>query len=491
MILDKSLENLSACIGHKYTFRDLTGHVLVKGQSGSGKTSSTLRQLMVDLALNHCGGIILTSKRSDVDDWLQFFEMLKKKGVVDRTNDIVVFGENENQYSFSPLEYYQSSGRGANTNNIVQLLYDFVRLEKFINGDEGSGKEADFWRNAVKRMLTYSVLLLSLAKKDITFDSLHSLILSIPTESDINQLQTILNDHSSFQEKLQKWGESNYFIECFYEATKNTSFSIQEGNSSRERDYHLSKQYFIEHLPRMHDRTKTIIIESLVSLFQIFLIHPTYQYFNSRPTNLRPEITWEGNKIIILDWSVKEYDNLGRFLQGIYRYMWMRAIERRRFDSKTDNVTFLFADEAPLFLSHYDSIFQATSRSCGAAVISAGQSISAYKASLAGNQHSIDALLANFSTRIYHTNTDPASMNFVANSIGKAWRPIFSHGVSSAGSSSNIQPQFTFQVDPVKVTQLGMGGPPNFESEVLITIAGKTFIGSKNYYQTTIPQILL
>ena len=59
--------------------------------------------------------------------------------------------------------------------------------------------------------------------------------------------------------------------------------------------------------------------------------------------------TFKG-KIIILDYPVKKYMQLGVYAQAIYKMMWQQAIERR--DVKIyPNPVFLWIDEAQYFIN--------------------------------------------------------------------------------------------------------------------------------------------
>ena len=92
---------------------------------------------------------------------------------------------------------------------------------------------------------------------------------------------------------------------------------------------------------------------------------------------IRPEETHKG-KIIILDFPVKEYLQTGVYAQGIYKYLWQQATERR--DPNQDLLpVFLWVDESQLFLSDYDQIFQTTAKLLGLSFVTGHlMSVTAY-----------------------------------------------------------------------------------------------------------------
>ena len=416
--------------------------------------------------------------------------------IVDRTEDVIVFSENSD-YSFSPLEYQQQrTGKGTGSiYNLVQLLFSIYELNKTISGQHSSGKvESDFWDKAVRRLIKYSITLLYLAEKPITFSNLHGFIISLLNRDEYVRLQSILSQKSGMLKSLKEWAKSNFFIDVFYSATAQLSIKIDEGDRSREREYHLARQFF-NHFPTISEKTRTIVIESLLGILEPMLTGAAFDHFGEKPTNIPPELCFEG-KIIILDWSIKEYGSLARLLQGIYKWQYMKAVERRCFNPETDRVVFLMADEAHLFVNeNHDHTFLSTSRSVGCTVCSITQNINSFYAALGGSSSAsrVKNLIGNYGTRIYHSNWDIETNQFAANSIGKTWKRVLGHGVSaSSGSSTSLNPQYVYQCEPIQFTQLRMGGPENnFHADIIATVAGKVFSNNNNFIKSSIKQILI
>lgn len=494
--LDENLFGFSDNPKDQITLRQALNHLIVFGQTGSGKSSSSTRQIFTSFLKSNMGGLIMTAKSSDTRDYVNYIHALKEKGIIDRTNDVIVFSEGA-EYSFSPLEYEQKrTGKGAGSiYNLVELLYSIYELDKSISGQGKSGRgDSDFWTKAVKRVIKYSLTLIYIAEKSITFSNLHGMVISLLNKDEYLRLQSILENRKTMIKDLRKWANSNFFIEVFYEATLKLSEKIDSGDRSKEREYHLARQFF-DHFPKISEKTRSIVIESLLGILEPMLSGAAYEHFGVKPTNIEPELCFDG-KIIILDWSIKEYGPLARLLQGIFKWQWMKAMERRSFQPEKDRAVFLMADEAHLFVNEsYDHIFLSTSRSVGCAVCSITQNINSFYAALGGTNSvsRVKNLIGNYGVRIYHSNSDIETNNFAANSIGKVWKRILGHGVSAAsGSSTSLNPQYVYQCEPVEFTQLAMGGPSNqFYSEVIATVAGKTFSNGKNFIKSPIKQILI
>jgi hypothetical protein len=66
--------------------------------------------------------------------------------------------------------------------------------------------------------------------------------------------------------------------------------------------------------------------------------------------------------VIVLDLPVKEYGEVGRFAQVLFKLIWQKAVERR-IESPSLRPVFLWADEAHNFIVSQDMSFQTTARS--------------------------------------------------------------------------------------------------------------------------------
>lgn len=475
------------------TVRDFLRGFQSLGATGAGKTSSTGRKIAKEFLKFGMGGIIHCSKPSERKEWEDLVEFLYKTGEVDRRADLVIFSE-DSPYRFNPLGYERErGGKGSGeTFTIVTLLMNIYQMSNNLSGGS-SGKSERFWDNSLKRLMKRMVALLMLSEEEVSIANMHAIVSSLLSKEEAAYLQELLSNFAAKKEKLAKWGNSNYYIKCFLKATLNVLKLSESGDESKEREYFIVKNYFNRELIAIHERTRTIITESFLGIVEPFLTGVLYKHF-VQDTTIYPEWTHQG-KIIILDFPVKDYLELGVLAQGIFRYMWQQSTERRNFVSGYDVPVFLWADEAQLFLSDYESVFQSTARSAGVATVYLSQNISGYYSiNWGGNAKAkVDALLGNLSIKFYHANQDPVTNELAARTIGKQFRKMISYGMNShSGSNSGLNEQLHYQVEPTEFTMLRTGGPENdFLVDIILTVTGKQWSNNKNFLRKTFKQLFV
>ena len=135
----------------------------------------------------------------------------------------------------------------------------------------------------------------------------------------------------------------------------------------------------------MDDRTRSIVVESALSIFEPFMSGLLKEMLATE-SNITPELTHSG-KIIILDFPVVSYLELGTLIQSIFKFIWQQAMERRDVDKKP-TPCFLFLDEAQLFVSNKeDMLFQTTARSSKCCTIFLTQTINNYYSVMSGTRY--------------------------------------------------------------------------------------------------------
>ena len=190
-----------------WTVRDALRGNIVFGGIGSGKTSGSGRKIARELLKYGFGGIVLCVKPEERAEWESLVQHLYKAGEADRRKDIIVFSE-DSQYRFNPLQYERSrGGKGAGqTFNLVTLLMNIHQMGKNLGGEGGSRESDPFWRNALRRMVTKTIDLLLISNEEVSIPNMHTIIASLLTPQESNDLQDILADFSNAKEELEKWG---------------------------------------------------------------------------------------------------------------------------------------------------------------------------------------------------------------------------------------------------------------------------------------------
>jgi len=470
--LDYPLLKFSSNSQDWWTIRDAIRGVQIFGGIGSGKSSGSGKTIAKSFLSNGFGGLILCAKPDEKDNWVTYAKE------VDREHDLIIFSE-ESGFEFNPLQYeITRAGKGAGeVFNLSNLFMELYKMGNRFSGGGSSGESERYWDNALRRCLNRTIQTLILAKQEISVQNMRKLVSSAPTEEEIEAMSGMSD------EELIEWSNKNYCVACVMDGAG-------ESQTEKEEEEHdLIYDYFMREFVKMPEKTRSTIEESFLGLAEPFMSGILKEYF-SKGVNIRPEMTFDG-KIIILDFSVKEYLQAGVYAQGIFKLLWQQATERREVDHATVPV-FLWVDEAQLFISGYDQIFQTTARSSRACTVFISQNISNYYVAIGGKspQARTDSLLGNLSTKIFHSNNDTVTNEWAAKTIGKAFRNVESISVGK-GDSVGLSQQFHWQIEPREFTTLKNGGELNdYKVQGIITIAGRAWSNERNYIKKSFNQNL-
>lgn len=455
-----------------WTIRDAVRGTQIFGGIGSGKSSGSGKTLAKAFLKNGFGGLVLCAKPDEKDNWVK---MANAPGI-DRGNDLIIF-DKESGYEFNPIEYEatRKGEGGGEIFNLSNLLMEMYKMGNRLSGGSGSGESERYWENALRRCMNRTLLLLQMAGQEISIANMRKLLSQAPKKDEIND-KNLGN--------LSSWGKENYCVQCLLDADKNTVKEDKEGNL----DWDMIYNYFLKEFPFLPEQTRPSIEESFYGILEPFALGILRQIFaRSLDEEVRPEVTFEEGKIVILDFPVKQFLQAGVMAQSIYKLLWQQAMERRKIEEELNPIpVFLWVDEAQLFLSDYDQIFQTTARSSRAATVFISQNISNYYSSIGGRdpRPKIDSLLGNLGTKIFHANNDAVTNEWAAKTIGKDFQNITSVNVGKHSSSGSAQ-QLHYLVEPRKFTTLLSGGfDENKKPQPVqgyVSIAGKEWADGKNY----------
>lgn len=475
--LDTPLIKFSQTAADWWTIRNAVEGIQIFGGIGSGKTSGSGKMLALSFLKNKFGGIVLCAKPDEANEWKKY------AALAGREKDLIIFKEGS-PWRFNPLEYEtkRTSKGGGLTMNISELFMNVFKMGQRITGS-GSEEKERFWENSLKRCLNRIIDLLKLAKEELTVYNMIELISKAPVGSDmLDQINKLEDD------EIKEIGKTDYCIKCLYNAGEN-AMTTQEN-----RDFDLVFNYFLRDFAGLDTRTRSIILEMLLGFCEPFLSGILNDHF-AKDTNLVPEMTFQG-KIIVLDFSVKDYLIAGIYAQSIFKYLWQQAVERRPVEKDTPPV-FLWIDESQYFVNEYDTIFQTTARSSRACTVFLTQNISNYYSQMSGGntKAKVDSLLGNLSTKIFHCNNDPETNDWASHVIGNNIMALESGGINREVFSLNHAHQEGFnmqllpQILPYEFTTLKTGGDiNNFETQAIITVKGRTWSDGKNYRKVIFSQ---
>lgn len=422
-----------------WRLRDACEGVQIFGGIGSGKTSGSGKTIAKAFLYAGYGGLVLTVKPDERALWERYcYE-------TGREDSLIVFSPSEG-WRFNFLDYeMRRPGPGAGlTDNLVSLFYQVMENAENMSS---SGRNSDpFWDRAMKRMLRNAIELVRYGTGRLSLEDLYGVILSAP--------------QSLEQANSEKWAENSFCYHCVAKGEE------QEKTAGQQRDFELAARYWLSDFPNLAEKTRSIIVESFISMADSFLRGTLNDLF-CQDTNLVPELTHEG-VIIILDLPVKEYAEIGRYAQVLFKLIWQKSVERRNVQ-KTRPV-FLWADEAHNFIVSQDTDFQTTARSSQACTVYLTQNLSNYYAAIPveGGRYRIDSLLGCLQTKIFHANDSPITNEWAADVIAKRWQIHYDHSSSYGGRNREREQQnltgrrgLEYEVLPGEFQDLRVGGPKN------------------------------
>jgi hypothetical protein len=412
-LLDRPLLRLSGNAADNWTIGDSFEHTLVVGGTGSGKTSGSGSALASTFLNAGYGGLVLCAKPEEADRWENYARSCGRSASVIRF-------DGTGRWRFNFLDYLMSLPREMGGGLVDNAVNTFLRVLEASNSNGSSGGQdatADFWTKSVRDLLANAIGSLFHAHGRVRLEELMQLINSVP-----------VSEEQALSPDFQTWS--------FCYATMKKLFSDPRVPlSEREAKQYVS--YFGQAFGRLDPKTRSNIVITLNAEIGAFLREPLHELFCT-DTNFVPEVTHEG-LIVILDLPVKRFEQTGVVAQLLIKYLWQKATERRTIDANSRPV-FLFADEAQLFLSSYDLEFQSTARSARAATVYITQNLPSLYARLGGRnpQDQADAIIGNFQTKIFHSNTDHRTNQWAADLIGRALQnrrsSNWSHGLSAQSS---------------------------------------------------------
>ena len=482
-----------------WTVDDCLKGVSVIGGTGSGKTSGSGKSLAFKYLREDWGGLVLCAKSDEADLWRQY---CKETG---REEDLIVFskgsvhltGEHAGQEMvFNPIDYeMKRGGDGAGeTFNITNIFMNIYRMGNRI-ASEGDTHEERYWDTALKRCLNRVIELIKLSDEDLSYKNMVKILSSSNAVNEESYLKKILElKKSNDWSKINK--ENNYCMQCILKIYAMLCLPGQMPTSEEKNSADLVFDYFLNILPTMSSKTKSVVTESFMGLAEPFLSGLLHRHFSGK-TNVFPEMAYKENKIIVLDFPVKEYLDAGIMAQCVFKLLFQQAIERRRVKDHPLPV-FLWADEAQYFVNPYDQIFLTTARGSRAATVFLSQSISNYFAVMGSGEDAkarVDSMMGNLSTKFFHANSDAVTNEYSSRLIGSAIASMKTKGSSQSFINLNFQQsegsseQYLPQIQPREFTTLKSGGAANsYQVHAIVFVTGKLWSNNVNFYKASFKQ---
>lgn len=486
-VFDLDIPLLEFSKNDAWSVNDATQGVSIMGATGSGKTSGSGAAIAKAFLSAGFGGLVLCAKPEERRLWEKYAEE------TGRLQSLVVFSPSgyrynehgqkvEKAWKFNFLNYeLNRAGKGGGlTENLVSLL---TRVTEMAEGTHDIAGKEQFWERAMRQLIRNGIEILSLSKQPLTLKALAQFVRDAPTS--IEQVQITERPERDGNKKLPLWWDTSFCAKCLEEAEQ------REKTPREQNDFEMASDYWLHEFPNLGDRTRSSIVATFTSVADQ-LLHGLAWELLCTETTIVPEVTYKNGAVIILDLPIQEYQELGRIVQGIFKFMFQRAILRRDTEEYPLPV-FLWADEAQNFISSFDYLYQAVARSARSCTVYMTQNISNYYAVLGGaNSHDeANALLGNFQTKIFHANGDHATNQYAADMIGQDWMIAHNYGVSQGdqgpsrtGGGSDV---VNYKVLPHRFTRLKKGGSANdLQVEGIIFQGGRIWNASEDTFLTRV-----
>jgi hypothetical protein len=433
-----------------WTIADSFEGVQVFGDTGSGKSSTSARVMAGAMLRAGYGGLVLTVKPEDADEWRR---NLEENG---RKEDGIFFGpQNADCFNFLAYELAHGARLGVGSKNATRILSELVAMAQ----RDATGGGDPFWRQSAEMLIGYTLDLITAAGERPSMLLARELVASGPLSPD--------------QARDPQWQEDS---KCWQLLTQGRE------RAGQAHDFRMAEAYWLKEFPRTPEKTRQSIVATFTASVAHHFCSETMHRLFGGGTTVSPDDIFAG-KIIVVNLPLLAYGQAGRFASIAWKYCTQLALERR---TDRERPVFLFSDESHYFVTDHDQLFQTTARSARCATVYLTQNKSNYLAESPGSagQHRVQSLCACLKTQILHQCSHEETRRAFADAIGK--RRItrlsnthqFGHGKTT--HSENEQVVDDYWVLPDSATNLKTGGTANnFEVTAIVTKAGKRFSNGK------------
>lgn len=472
-----------------WTLKNAAEGCLITGACGSGKSSASARTIAIKYLKSGFGGLVLTCKKSELDDWREYCEL------ADRTRDLIVVRP-DGHHQFDFLKYLTETNTGSNTGNVLEVLKTVIQASE----EKSSGKSDDpFWENSLD-MLLYHVLDLCQVAGISGIEAMYEIVQTLPKyefepkkESKATAFQEAFEKAKEVvSEKIKEWYRQLSAYEQ-KELIDDTAFNRAVMKALPEaRLLRLLDVFFFETFKELSPKTRSIIELSFSSFLLRLMRDPIYSIFCSGGITFRPEDCFAG-KIVVLALPVKEYHKVGRDAQILCKYIFQVAWEKRDV-SLNDRPLFIFADESQHFIHPHDTTFQATARSSRVCTVYITQNLPILQSAMGGarSKERVQSFIATLNTKIWHANNCVESNTWASSLIGDG--DIYSPSRSiQTGEKYSQSDSISIKTEKVVRTEnfglLRTGGAHNdFKAEAYVHVQGDPLFNGVNYNKVKFSQ---
>ena len=472
------------------TWADAVEGILALGATGSGKSSGVGKFLAKAMLKAGFGFLVLCAKPGERKRWEEYAK------AVGRENDLIIFNK-ESGLEFNFLEY-ELKRHGEGAGDIFNATNAFMHLNEQNRQHQSGGSnnnEERFWDNALRDLISMCILTLLLAKEEVSIYNIRKLVASSFNEEQaqcymelIGTISTEENIDESTREEavkeLEGMMEINYFLRILYKV-QSTDFQSEEDIEDLDR----LEDYWLNEFARLAPRSRSIVVASFMGIVSPFMNRGILksQFSKGLSQELMPEKIIYENKIVIVDFPIKEFRLSGIFASIIIKSIFQGAVERRDVeDEDNPKPVCLYIDEVQNFIGQNDFQFQATARSSWVSCFYLTQNMNGLFPIMGNNQPQARArsLLGNLNLKFFGTNADFETNTWASEQIGKHLVDLDNLSISKDMEFSKTKNQrLMHRIEPDKFTTLKTGRKANrYKVETVVFKAGKTWGNEKKNF---------
>ena len=250
----------------------------------------------------------------------------------------------------------------------------------------------------------------------------------------------------------------------------------------------------------MADKTRSSILAGVMGILHVFNTGIVRELVGTT-TNVSPDVMAEG-KWVLVNMAPAEWGDIGNFVNAGWKYLTQRRVLRRHA-REGDCVNVIWCDEAHQFVNSHDAHYLAQCRSHLGCMVFLTQSLHSFYATLKGQsgRNQADALLANFTTKVFHAIGDVQTAEYASGLVGKSlqtfiggsmspqadlWDEIMGHGQFTG----NFNEHYECVLQPaVFMNGLRTGGKTNgYCCDAIVIRSGVPFSSGANWIQVEFSQ---
>lgn len=468
---------------------DCVQGTLITGATGSGKSSGPGKYIAYAMLKSGFGFCILCGKPDERKRWERYAQE------TGRSDDIVIL-DKKSDYKFNFLEY-EMRRHGDGAGEVLNAINALMNLneQNRVHQSGGEGREEKFWDNSLRRLISRTIQLLRIAGEEVSIPNMRDIVSTCFQGDDPKiyaEIKSIILSPEQIeparrkqaQTDLEIWKKDSYFLRLLEKIN-----SGQVNNSFSKDEIRQVMNYWKREFPRISERTTSIIVESFMGIVEPFIGTGILRdhFSHGLSEELLPENIITNNKIVIIDFNVKEFELAGIYASTIYKSVFQSALERREVTKEPfpPKLSVLWVDEYQLFCNPLrDSLFQSTARSSWVATVYITQNLPGLYFSMGHSmpEARAKALLGNLNTKYFCSSDEPDTNEWASNMIGEHIAGLDTINIAEGETvTKTITQQIQRKILPSFFTELRTGRKENnFIVEAVVFKAGKMWRSKKD-----------